>query len=66
MSRAEVEVTLVQDTFSCPILMAADAFLRDRPDFTEEELKDGLMGNLCRCTGYYGIARAIAKARGAR
>jgi len=65
------EAFITEGGFQCGIctsgqLMAADAFLRDRPDFTEEELKDGLMGNLCRCTGYYGIARAIAKARGAR
>ncbi|MHB8630359.1 MAG: (2Fe-2S)-binding protein [Candidatus Limnocylindria bacterium] len=57
--------------FQCGIctsgqLMAADAFLRDHPDFTDAELKDGMLGNLCRCTGYYGIARAIVKARGDR
>lgn len=61
---------ITEGGFQCGIctsgqLMTADAFLRDHPDFTEQELTDGLMGNLCRCTGYYGIARAIAKARGA-
>jgi len=61
---------ITEGGFQCGIctsgqLMTADAFLRDHPEFTEGELTDGLMGNLCRCTGYYGIARAIAKARDA-
>jgi aerobic-type carbon monoxide dehydrogenase small subunit (CoxS/CutS family) len=60
---------ITEGGFQCGIctsgqLMTADAFLRDHQDFTEGELRDGLMGNLCRCTGYYGIARAIATARG--
>ena len=54
--------------FQCGIctsgqLMAADALLRAKPDATEAEIRDWQMGNLCRCTGYYGIARAIAKAQ---
>lgn len=44
-------------------LMAADALLRAHPDPTDADRDDWMMGNLCRCTGYYGIARAIAKAR---
>jgi aerobic-type carbon monoxide dehydrogenase small subunit (CoxS/CutS family) len=57
--------------FQCGIctsgqLIAADALLRAKPDATEAEINDWQMGNLCRCTGYYGIARAIAKARDAR
>jgi len=61
---------ITEGGFQCGIctsgqLMTADAFLRDHPDFTEAELTDGLMGNLCRCTGYYGIARALAAARDA-
>ena len=61
---------ITEGGFQCGIctsgqLMTADAFLRDHPEFTEGELTDGLMGNLCRCTGYYGIARAIVKARDA-
>jgi aerobic-type carbon monoxide dehydrogenase small subunit (CoxS/CutS family) len=46
--------------------MAADALLRARPDATGAEISDWQMGNLCRCTGYYGIARAIAQARDGR
>jgi aerobic carbon-monoxide dehydrogenase small subunit len=64
------EAFITEGGFQCGIctsgqLMTADAFLREHPEFTEDELRDGLMGNLCRCTGYYGIARAVAKARDA-
>lgn len=57
--------------FQCGIctsgqLMAADALLRELPHASDAEVNDWMMGNLCRCTGYYGIARAVAKARGAR
>ncbi len=57
--------------FQCGIctsgqLMAADALLRTKPDATEAETSAFMMGNLCRCTGYYGILRAIATARSAR
>jgi len=57
--------------FQCGIctsgqLIAADALLRAKPEATDAEIADWQMGNLCRCTGYYGIARAISKARDAR
>ena len=45
------------------ILMTLDAFLRDHPDPTEQETKEALAGNLCRCTGYAGMLRAVAKLR---
>jgi aerobic-type carbon monoxide dehydrogenase small subunit (CoxS/CutS family) len=56
--------------FQCGIctsgqLMTADALLRAKPEATAAEINDWQMGNLCRCTGYYGIARAIAMARDA-
>jgi len=38
------------------------ALLRDNPDPTEEEIRDGLSGNLCRCTGYQGILQAVRQA----
>ena len=41
------------------------AFLRDNPDPTDEEIREGLSGNLCRCTGYQGIIRAVRR-RGRR
>jgi len=38
------------------------AFLRDNPDPTDEEIRDALSGNLCRCTGYQGILKAVRAA----
>ena len=40
-------------------LMAAQALLRNNPDPSEEEIRFGLAGNLCRCTGYDKIVRAV-------
>jgi aerobic-type carbon monoxide dehydrogenase small subunit (CoxS/CutS family) len=65
------EAFIGEGGFQCGIctsgqLMAADALLHAKPDATEAEISDWQMGNLCRCTGYYGIARAIVKARGIR
>ena len=40
-------------------LMAAQALLRKNPDPSEEEIRFGLAGNLCRCTGYDKIVRAV-------
>ena len=47
------------------IVMTFEAFLRDRPDPTEEEVRDVLSGNLCRCTGYHNIVAAVMKAAAA-
>jgi aerobic-type carbon monoxide dehydrogenase small subunit (CoxS/CutS family) len=65
------EAFIEEGGFQCGIctsgqLVAADALLRAKPDATNAEINDWQMGNLCRCTGYYGIARAIARARDAR
>ena len=40
------------------------AFLRDNPSPTDEEIREGLSGNLCRCTGYQGILAAVRAAAG--
>lgn len=40
-------------------LVAADALLKNNPDPTEEEIRYALAGNLCRCTGYDKIVRAV-------
>jgi carbon-monoxide dehydrogenase small subunit len=45
-------------------VMSVTAFLRDNPTPTDDEIRDGLSGNLCRCTGYQGILRAIRAAAG--
>ena len=41
------------------MLMTATDLLRKSPRATEQEIRDGLSGNLCRCTGYEHIVRAI-------
>lgn len=43
-------------------LIAAKALLERNPDPTEEEIRFGLAGNLCRCTGYDKIVRAVQDA----
>ena len=43
-------------------VMSVTAFLRDHPDPTDEEIRESLSGNLCRCTGYQGILRAVRQA----
>ncbi|MQA74684.1 MAG: (2Fe-2S)-binding protein [Solirubrobacterales bacterium] len=44
------------------ILMAAADLLARNPDPTEDEIRHGLEGNLCRCTGYHNIVKAVQKA----
>jgi aerobic carbon-monoxide dehydrogenase small subunit len=44
------------------MIMAAADLLRENPQPTEQEVRDGLEGNLCRCTGYQNIVRAVMKA----
>jgi len=41
------------------MVMAATSLLRENPDPTEEDVRIGLEGNLCRCTGYQGIVDAV-------
>jgi carbon-monoxide dehydrogenase small subunit len=53
--------------FQCGIctpgmIMAAKALLDANPDPSEDEIKDWMMGNLCRCTGYYKILESIQAA----
>ena len=45
-------------------VVSATAFLAENPRPTEEEIRAGLSGNLCRCTGYQGIVRAVRAAAG--
>jgi aerobic carbon-monoxide dehydrogenase small subunit len=41
------------------MMMSAVAFLKENPNPTEEEIRWGLSGNLCRCTGYVNIVKAV-------
>ena len=50
------------------MIMAAAGLLADNPNPTEAEVRKGLEGNLCRCTGYHNIIKAVldaAKSKGA-
>jgi carbon-monoxide dehydrogenase small subunit len=42
------------------MVMSALAIVNKNPDPTDEEIRHGLEGNLCRCTGYHNIIRAVA------
>jgi carbon-monoxide dehydrogenase small subunit len=44
------------------MVMAAVSFLEEVPDPTEDEVRHGIEGNLCRCTGYHNIVKAILAA----
>ena len=44
------------------MVMAAVSLLREIPSPTEDEVREGLEGNLCRCTGYHNIVKAVLAA----
>jgi carbon-monoxide dehydrogenase small subunit len=46
------------------MVVSVTAFLQDHPHPTDEEIREGLSGNLCRCTGYQGIVNAVRAAAG--
>jgi carbon-monoxide dehydrogenase small subunit len=45
-------------------IVTVTAFLRENPDPTDDEIREGISGNLCRCTGYQGIIAAVRRASG--
>lgn len=60
IDKAYSAVSAVQCGYCIPgMVMATEALLRKHPHPTEEEIRDGLSGNLCRCTGYNAIVRAV-------
>ncbi len=62
MQKAFVEENGLQCGFCTPgMIMEANYILKKNPNATEAEIKKGLDGNLCRCTGYAGILKAIRK-----
>jgi aerobic carbon-monoxide dehydrogenase small subunit len=63
MARAFHENHALQCGFCTPgMIMAAVGLLERNPDMSEEDIRLGLEGNLCRCTGYHNIVKAIASA----
>jgi carbon-monoxide dehydrogenase small subunit len=47
------------------MVMAAVSFLKENPSPSEHEIRHGLEGNLCRCTGYHNIVKAVQAAAAA-
>jgi aerobic-type carbon monoxide dehydrogenase small subunit (CoxS/CutS family) len=65
LQQAFLEQGGVQCGFCTPgMLISATALLAANPDPTDDEIRAGLSGNLCRCTGYVGIVAAVRSAAG--
>jgi carbon-monoxide dehydrogenase small subunit len=63
VARAFVDSGAVQCGFCTPgFVVSAAALLAENPTPTEDEIRAALAGNLCRCTGYTNIVRAVAAA----
>ncbi|WP_067174974.1 (2Fe-2S)-binding protein [Microtetraspora niveoalba] len=63
MQKAFHEEHALQCGYCTPgMIMAAIDLLHDDPDPSEEDIREGLEGNLCRCTGYCTIVRAVRRA----
>ncbi len=63
LQQAFIDSGAVQCGYCTPgILMMATAFLDENPDPTEHQVREALVGNLCRCTGYNRIVRAVMAA----
>lgn len=63
LQQAFIDYNAVQCGFCTPgILISAEALLERNPHPTEEEIKEALVGNLCRCTGYVRIVKAVQAA----
>jgi aerobic carbon-monoxide dehydrogenase small subunit len=64
VQRAFVEEGAVQCGYCTPgLVVAATHVLAARPDTTYDELREALAGNLCRCTGYGSVLRAVLAAQ---
>jgi 4-hydroxybenzoyl-CoA reductase alpha subunit len=63
VQRAFVETGSIQCGFCSPgMILTAKALLDRNPDPTDEEIRDALSGNLCRCTGYVRVLDAVRRA----
>ena len=63
MQRAFHEEHALQCGYCTPgMIMASLDLLRENPDPSDEEVREGLEGNLCRCNGYQNIVKAVRRA----
>ena len=63
LQRAFHEEHALQCGYCTPgMILAASDLLRENPHPSDDEIRDGLEGNLCRCTGYENIVRAVRRA----
>lgn len=73
LATADGELSPVQEAFRAHhglqcgfctpgFVVSATAFLRDNPEPTDARIREALSGNLCRCTGYQGILKAVRAA----
>ena len=67
MQQAFREQHALQCGYCTPgMIMAATSLLQEHPTPTEDEIRHGLEGNLCRCTGYQNIVKAVQAVAGAK
>ncbi len=60
LDKAYAAVSAVQCGFCIPgMILASECILSEHPHPTEEQIREGISGNLCRCTGYNAIVQAI-------
>lgn len=60
IEKAYAAVSAVQCGYCIPgMVLATEALLSKKPNPTEEDIREGISGNLCRCTGYNAIVEAI-------
>ncbi len=65
MQEAFMECHALQCGYCTPgMVMASVSLLDENPSPTEAEVREGLEGNLCRCTGYHNIVKAVLSAAG--
>ncbi len=63
LDKAFASVSAVQCGYCTPgMVLAAECILAKNPHPTEEEIRVGISGNLCRCTGYHSIVEAVTAA----
>ncbi len=65
LQKSFIEHGAVHCGFCTPgLLMTAKSLLDENPDPTEEEIRNAIAGNLCRCTGYIQVVEAVKNAAG--